>query len=1092
MRIISNAARQLTGADGVTFVLRDGANCYYAEEDAISPLWKGNRFPLNTCISGWVMLNRQNAEIEDIYQDPRIPHDAYRPTFVKSLAMVPVRRDDPVAAIGAYWSTHHKPSRDEVEVMQCLADAASLALVNVKLNADLTTNETIMRLFIEHAPAALAMFDNEMRYLAVSRRWMTDYNLGPGEIIGQCHYDIFPEIDERWKEVHRKALNGESVSCDDDHLVRADGSTQWLRWTVRPWYNADGKIGGIVIFTEDTTKRRLAEEAIMESQQRLELALAGADLGTWDWDIRTGKVIFSKRWLEMQGYTEGELPGHYKTWEDLLHPDDKERVLEVLDRHFKQSTPYSVEYRMREKSGGWRWILARGKTFDRDANGSPLRMVGTNLDITERKAMEDERDTAIKFLHLVNTCRDLKELIHSVLDFFQDLSGCEAVGIRLKQGHDYPYYETRGFSKEFVRLENSLCRHDEKGDPILDNNCNPVLDCMCGNVICGRTDPSKSFFTEKGSFWSNRTTQLLATTTDEDRQTHTRNRCNGEGYESVALVPIRSGSERMGLLQLNDKQCGRFTREVVLQWERLAEYLAVALSKFMAEDALKKNEQRMELALHGADLGTWDWNIATGEIKFNRRWAEMLGYTEDEIDPHFNSWEKLLHPDDILEVERTLTAHLNGETDVYSSEHRLRHKNGGWVWVLDKGRVVEWDSDGKPVRACGTHLDITQRHDLETRIRHMEKMNAIGQLAGGIAHDFNNQLSGVLGYSEMLCAKLEDEKLKKYATSIRVTANRAAGLTKQLLAFSRKGKNLDIPINIHDIITEVSGILERSIDKRIKVELALRSSPAITMGDPNQIQNVFLNIGINARDSMPDGGEITFETQNIIMDESPVNGYANDIAPGEYIKISITDTGVGIPKDIQNRIFEPFFTTKSEGKGTGMGLAGAFGIVKSHNGMINVYSEVGHGTSFHIYLPLSHNSQRESVHDHDSPSQGNATVMVVDDEDVIREMMADMLQDLGYKVISCQNGKEALEHYRSSWQEIDLILLDMIMPELSGSDTFAAMKEINPGLKVIIISGYSLNKEAQSVIDNGAKEFLGKPFNQAALAKIISGVLNPG
>jgi len=384
---------------------------------------------------------------------------------------------------------------------------------------------------------------------------------------------------------------------------------------------------------------------------------------------------------------------------------------------------------------------------------------------------------------------------------------------------------------------------------------------------------------------------------------------------------------------------------------------------------------------------------------------------------------------------------------------------------------------------------------MEEQLRQSEKMQAIGQLAGGIAHDFNNQLAGVLGYADMLENHLEDEKLSRYATSIKKGAKRAAELTKQLLAFSRKGKNLSVPVEIHKVIGEVASILEHSIDKRIKIQQVLKASPAVTVGDPTQLQNAILNIALNARDAMPRGGELIFETDIAEFDEDFCKGHPYEVDAGGYLKISVTDNGCGMDAETQKHIFEPFYTTKEVGKGTGMGLASVYGTVRNHGGSISVYSEVGHGhgTAFRIYLPLAEDVRNdENANTRSNPTTGTARILLVDDEGVIRELAAEMLRGWGYKVTVCNDGKEAVKFYESSWQNIDLVILDMVMPELGGRDTFIAMREINPDVRAILSSGYSINGEAQAILDEGVMAFVGKPFSQAELSEKVAQVLRGG
>ncbi len=397
--------------------------------------------------------------------------------------------------------------------------------------------------------------------------------------------------------------------------------------------------------------------------------------------------------------------------------------------------------------------------------------------------------------------------------------------------------------------------------------------------------------------------------------------------------------------------------------------------------------------------------------------------------------------------------------------------------------VPEFGPDGSVRTVLSIARDITDEKRLEERLRHSEKMEAIGQLAGGIAHDFNNQLAGIMGFAEMLSKRLQDEGLRKYAEDILRAARRSADLTRDLLAFARKGKYQTVPVNVHKIIEEVVSLLEHSIDKRIAIKRILKARPATIMGDPSQIQNAILNLGLNARDAMPEGGEITISTENFIVDQANRSNFPDDVLNGGYVKVSVADTGVGMDRETMKHIFEPFFTTKDVGKGTGMGLASVYGTVKSHLGFQNVESEPGKGSVFTIYLPQITQDETAASDEIKEvlPLRKSLRVLVVDDESMVRDMLTQMLHVLGYKVVACKDGAEAIEVYGKSPQDYDMAILDMEMPKMGGKSTFLALKAINPEVAVIVSSGFSVEGEAQSILDAGAKGFIQKPFDMNEL-----------
>lgn len=344
-----------------------------------------------------------------------------------------------------------------------------------------------------------------------------------------------------------------------------------------------------------------------------------------------------------------------------------------------------------------------------------------NTMIENLQEREQEREITIKFLNLVNESHGTKDMIHAATTFFQQQSGCEAVGIRLHEGDDYPYFEARGFPKEFILLENHLCDYDDKGRVILDSDGSPDLACMCGNVISRKFDPSKPFFTGRGSFWTNCTTDLLASTTEEDRQSRTRNRCNGEGYESVALIPLRTSDEPFGLLQLNDKRKGRFTPESIALWERLAQYLSVALAKFGAERELKESEARLKESQAMAHLGSWELDVANSVLTWSDEVYRIFGLQPQEFKATYEAFLETVHPDDRKAVDEAYSGSLRNGRDRYEIEHRIVRKLTGEVRIVQEKCEHIRDGSGSIIRSVGMVHDITERKRAEENIRESQE-----------------------------------------------------------------------------------------------------------------------------------------------------------------------------------------------------------------------------------------------------------------------------------------------------------------------------------------------------------------------------------
>jgi len=371
-------------------------------------------------------------------------------------------------------------------------------------------------------------------------------------------------------------------------------------------------------------------------------------------------------------------------------------------------------------------------------------------------------------------------------------------------------------------------------------------------------------------------------------------------------------------------------------------------------------------------------------------------------------------------------------------------------------------------------------------------MEAIGTLAGGIAHDFNNILQAIFGYTQiLLMGKEADNPDYEKLEAIEKSAQRASDLTKQLLIFSRKVESKLRPMDLNKETEQVSKILERTIPKMVNIELHLAENLNIINGDPAQIEQILMNLGVNARDAMPNGGRLIFETENIILDEHYCKIHLGS-KPGHYVKLSISDTGHGMDKETLKHIFDPFYTTKEIGKGTGLGLAMVYGIVKSHNGYIMCYSEPDEGTIFKIYFPVIEKeterveSKEKKVH----IKGGNETILLVDDEEAIRELGKDILTRFGYTVLMASDGETALEIYRENKKEISLVILDIIMPGMGGRKCLEELLKINPELRIIIASGYSMNGPSKEVLKAGAKGFISKPYNINQILKSVRETLD--
>ena len=383
-------------------------------------------------------------------------------------------------------------------------------------------------------------------------------------------------------------------------------------------------------------------------------------------------------------------------------------------------------------------------------------------------------------------------------------------------------------------------------------------------------------------------------------------------------------------------------------------------------------------------------------------------------------------------------------------------------------------------------LDVTEQKRMEGQIRQTQKMDVIGQLAGGVAHDFNNMLTAISGSAELLERHVKDNSAAaKLLDNIQKAASRSADLTGQLLSFSRKEQKKPVQTCMNTTIHEVISLLERTIDKNIALVTRLVAKEACVVGDPALLQNALLNLGVNARDAMPDGGVITFTTANLELDSRYCRSSAFTITPGPYIEIAVSDNGTGMTEDVSKHVFEPFFTTKGVGKGTGLGLAAVYGTVTDHHGSISIFSEPGTGTVFKIYLPLSSAKQAGASCTEELIS-GSEGILLVDDEEILREVGKSLLESLGYRVYLAEDGEQALEIYAREKENISLVILDLLMPRMGGKETLLRLMERYPGVSVLILSGFHQEGTIRDLERLGAKGFLRKPYLCQELSKAVA------
>jgi PAS domain S-box-containing protein len=829
-------------------------------------------------------------------------------------------------------------------------------------------------------------------------------------------------------------------------------------------------------------------------------------------------------------------------------------------------------------------------------------------DITERKRSRIYQALSSEILKILNESESFKMSIDSILDGIKQNTGCDAVAIRLQSGDDFPYYAQQGFSEDFLAAENGLAVRDREGRIELGPDGNVRLECVCGLVISGRTDPSNPLFTPGGSCWTNNSLPLLSLPSYQDSRINPRNRCIICGYHSLALIPIRAKQQIIGLLQLNHRRKGKFSLDEINALEGIANHIGAALLRKKAENTLRESEETyralitgipdmvMRFDREGRHLFVSEnieeiFNVPARQVigkthrelglaeDLCRKWEESIagvfasglpfeGETsfEGKEGTLIHNWRILPERDShgtiksVLSLSRDITAHHRAEKDYHTLfnemldsfalheiicdeagapvNYRFLAVNPAFEQMMELkaadivGRTVlevmpqvesRWidifgqvASSGQPIHfesyvaglkkyfdikafrpgpdqfAC-IFADITERKrdakekkNLTDQLHQAQKMEAIGTLAGGIAHDFNNILGAIIGYAEMIqddCAPAS-----RTAQDIREVIRagmRARDLVKQILAFSRQVETDRIPLHPESVVKEAVQLLRSSLPTTITIQLNFDPEVGMILADPTHIHQILINLCTNAFHAMEDtGGVLTVSLTNTVVTDADL-GTVPNVHPGNFVQLSVKDTGVGMAPETLERMYDPFFTTKETGKGTGMGLAIIHGIVQTYGGFITCRSRLGEGSEFNVHFPTL--ADEAAAMDHTAPAipSGSERILFIDDEKVLAEMGRNMLVRLGYTVAVFTDSLEALKMFGKQPDSFDLVITDQTMPGMTGVDMARKMLAIRPDIPIILCTGYSnlISEEQAGAI--GIKGFAMKPLIKKDFSALI-------
>jgi two-component system, cell cycle sensor histidine kinase and response regulator CckA len=843
--------------------------------------------------------------------------------------------------------------------------------------------------------------------------------------------------------------NAKSLTNAELHMQRCDGRAVWVLENVALIPGSERlpeTIQGTLI---DITERKEAEEAVFETQNKFRAVAETASSAIYIHN--NSRFLYVNQASEsISGYSAAELLEMNPF--DLVHPADHDLVrTRALQRVTGSAEHDRYEYRIRHKNGSIRWLDFSASTVQ---FGGEAAILGTAFDITERKRVEQMQRALYRIADRANAAEDLNEFFASVHNIVAELIDAKNFFISLfdqKTGMlSYPYFvdeldpAPQGWFPPQRGLTEYVLRMDR-----------PVLvqaDLMRELQESGEVNLIGSMFVD----WMG--------------------------------APLRSGTNILGILVAQSyTEAVRYSETDLEMLNFVSQHVASAILRKRNQDALRVSELRNRSLVQSAVYGIYRSNKEGNFLEVNPAMVNMLGYASAE-EVLALSMARDVYTEH-SERDRLIREHPK-QARVENVEVKWKRKDGKPITVRLSGRAME-NETGEVEGFEMIAEDVTERRALEEQLRQSQKMEAVGRLAGGVAHDFNNLLTVIRGYSELMLEEFAaSDPLRDEVEEIKKAADRASGLTRQLLAFSRQQVLAPKVLDLNIVVSNMERLLKRLLGENIRLGSVLASELGRVKADPGQIEQVIMNLAVNARDAMPKGGRLTIETANADLDESYTHEHVG-ARPGKYVMLAVSDTGSGMTPEIRQRVFEPFFTTKELGKGTGLGLSTVYGIVKQSEGYVWVYSEPTRGTSFKVYLPRvdAPADARPAPLPEKTRYRGTETVLLVEDEDGVRALVKQVLTRNGYTVLEARHGGEALLHCERRSEEIHLLVTDVVLEQMSGTELSSRLASLRPGMKVLYISGYTDDAIVHHGVTQGT-HFLQKPFTTEALARKIRQVLD--
>jgi len=963
-----------------------------------------------------------------------------------------------------------------------------------------------------------------------------------------CLRYVHPEDQERAQSLVEQAMRDRTPIDFEHRWIAPNGTVRYMHERGQIVYNSEGQPQRMLGTFQDITARRQAEDRLRQQATLLSNAERIGHMGSWDMDLINDQLIWSQGTYRLFGITPEELQGGLSVFLNLVLPEDRPQLLRAHRASDHSTTGIlDVEYRIRRPDGVIRWLYERGHV-EFDQTGTAVRRLGMVMDITEQKNAETAlrqseerfrqlfRDAATgiavttldgRFLE-ANTayCQmvgyspaELQQLDFTTLTHRDDRPQNQVLTQALLKGQrDSFIIEKRYLAKSgaiiWCRLSVSLQR-DAVGQPVsMIGVAEDITQQRQAEVALQRSQALLRVacdisgtgawwvdLPEQTLTWSDKMYDILEWPQEQTPEVAAVIQCYvpGDREQLVAAFKacIHTGTSydlslRVTTAQGNlrwTRSIGEAVRDASGQIVRVQGAFQDISAQKTAEQELRSSEERFRLLSKATNDAIWDWDITTNTNWRGEGFTTFFGYQPDDMMLTHEWWQARIHPDDRPQVLASLRQALAHGASSWSGEYRFCCQDGSYANVFDRGYIMR-HADGQPVRMIGGMMNITQQKNLEAQLQQSQKMEAVGQLAGGIAHDFNNLLTIILGCGEMLLTMVpKGDPLRAIANDIYTAGDRASDLTRQLLAFSRKQILSPQILDLNQVVSNLEKLLRRLISEDIQLRTQLATSLPQIEVDPGQLEQVILNLTLNARDAMPQGGELMIETAAMTIGPDESLGKL-DCAPGHYVMLAISDSGHGMTTEIKDRIFEPFFTTKDPGQGTGLGLATVFGIVKQSNGLIDVYSEPGLGTCFKLLFPAVSVMATATAAETAPVQPGHETILLVEDEVGVRQIAKRALEQLGYQVLEAANGKAALDVMQAYAQPIHLVITDVVMPEMSGRQLVEQLDRQGESVQVLYMSGYTDDAIVRHGVSEEVNAFLQKPFTPSGLARKVREVLD--